>query len=295
MDGIVRFVDRRAASGLDWLELEFFGGEPLAAWSVTRRLTTQLNQICGQHGVMFLGAITTNATLLDDARILTLAQNGISLFQITLDGPGELHNTRRRTSTGKGTFSQIWRALEMLKNSGHNIEVMLRIHFDATSAKEIAGTDFLPSVAKLVLNDQRFQIHFKPLEKWPGTHVGSVKPFPDHRSEAEALEHLLHEAEAAGIPSHQLPQTQKQFLPMGESGHVVCYAARANSFVIRSDGRISKCTVALDDERNVVGRIVPDGSLEIDHERHLPWLRGLITNDAQSLCCPANGFIWVHP
>ena len=34
---------------------------------------------------------------------------------------------------------------------------------------------------------------------------------------------------------------------------MVCYAARANSFVVRSNGQLNKCTVALDTDYNHVG------------------------------------------
>jgi hypothetical protein len=30
----------------------------------------------------------------------------------------------------------------------------------------------------------------------------------------------------------------------------------------------------------------------IDHERHLPWLRGLMSGDPMALACPAMGFLW---
>jgi len=42
----------------------------------------------------------------------------------------------------------------------------------------------------------------------------------------------------------------------------ICYASKANSLVIRADGRIAKCTVALNDERNHIGDLKPDGSLD---------------------------------
>jgi hypothetical protein len=40
------------------------------------------------------------------------------------------------------------------------------------------------------------------------------------------------------------------------------YPARANSFVVRTDGRLSECTVALDDDKNCVGR-APKESFEL--------------------------------
>ena len=79
---------------------------------------------------------------------------------------------------------------------------------------------------------------------------------------------------------------------IGEAGLEICYAARANAFVVRSDGRVAKCTVAFQDDRNTVGRLTEDGGLIIDHERHLPWLRGLISGDSAELTCPARHVVW---
>jgi uncharacterized protein len=69
----------------------------------------------------------------------------------------------------------------------------------------------------------------------------------------------------------------------------VCYAARGNSFLVRADGRLGKCTVALAHPRNDIGRIHEDGTLEIDSARAWPWMRGLASGDARELFCPLEG------
>jgi uncharacterized protein len=59
--------------------------------------------------------------------------------------------------------------------------------------------------------------------------------------------------------------------------------------VVRSDGRLSKCTVGFDDERNHVGRLLPDGSLQLRKEHLDIWMRGWATGDQMSLHCPYEG------
>jgi uncharacterized protein len=51
----------------------------------------------------------------------------------------------------------------------------------------------------------------------------------------------------------------------------VCYAAKMNSYVIRADGSLSKCTVALYDPRNIIGRLNEDGTMEISTEKVAWW------------------------
>jgi uncharacterized protein len=51
-----------------------------------------------------------------------------------------------------------------------------------------------------------------------------------------------------------------------------CYAGRESSIVIGSDGRLYKCTVAFDDERNHVGWLRADGVLDIDQAKFRLWV-----------------------
>src|SRR5262249_33503562 len=49
--------------------------------------------------------------------------------------------------------------------------------------------------------------------------------------------------------------------PPGEDETYVCYAAKGNSLVIRSTGRLAKCTVALNDSCNDIGWISENGEI----------------------------------
>jgi uncharacterized protein len=66
----------------------------------------------------------------------------------------------------------------------------------------------------------------------------------------------------------------------------VCYASKANSLAIRSNGDIAKCTVALSDERNRIGHLNKDGTVEIDKTLFRLWLKGLQSGNDMELACP---------
>ena len=74
----------------------------------------------------------------------------------------------------------------------------------------------------------------------------------------------------------------------------VCYAARPNSILVRADGRLGKCTVGLSDPVNTIGRLRPDGSLEIDKSKLHPWIKGWETRDPELISCPYQGFTGNH-
>jgi uncharacterized protein len=291
--GIVRFIEKRVADGLEWLEIGFFGGEPLGAWNTVKYLTGHLYELCQQHGVTLVGGMTTNATLLHKPRLEWLAQHGITAFQITIDGPREIHDARRVSAQKTGSFDVIWQRLAMMRASDlRDLEVTIRVHFDAASwAMLVERPSFLDTIIEtFVRHDPRFKLHFNPVEKWGGGHADGIKFFANGLDSRAALRALLVRVSEAGLGPNQVPQLGER--PEAGEPNYVCYAARANAFIIRADGAVSKCTLTFDDARNVVGRLTKEGELIIDHERHKPWLRGLVSGDASALACPAKGHIW---
>ena len=292
--GIVRLVERRVADGLDWLEIEFFGGEPLGAWNTVKYITGNVHELCQQHGVELLGAMTTNATLLHMDRLEWLVQHGIRAFQITLDGPREIHDARRMSLHKTGSFDVIWQRLAMMHTSNlAGLEVMIRVHFDASSWPVLTGRPgFLDTIIEtFVRHDPRFKLHFHPIRNWGAGSAEGIEFFASRQDADAALQELLACASKAGLGPSQVPQLGEA-PATGETGCEVCYAARANAFVIRADGAVSKCTVAFNDDRNLVGRLTKDGELIIGHELHTPWIRGLVSGDPADLACPAKGHIW---
>ena len=69
----------------------------------------------------------------------------------------------------------------------------------------------------------------------------------------------------------------------------ICYAAKANSLLIRSNGRIGKCTVHFDDERNDIGYLSDEGETIVAQDKYRPWLRGLETLETDITGCPIHG------
>jgi uncharacterized protein len=273
--------------------LDFFGGEPQVAWDVVIELASELCRICDAAGTDMRGSMTTNGILLDRGRLQELVDKKVTSFQITLDGPKAVHDLRRVTRQGKGSFDAVWKTLEMIKASPHDVEVLVRMHFDPNTIDLMLGeTGLIKQVAtSLVQGDNRFRLHFHPLGRWGGPNDKDISVFKSAFDEQAAIETLVAQALAAGCLPDQLDQYRHDAV-VGESGHMICYAARSNAFVIRSDGRVAKCTVAFEDDRNTVGKLSPNGDLIIDHARHLPWLEGLISGDPLALTCPALGYLW---
>lgn len=70
------------------------------------------------------------------------------------------------------------------------------------------------------------------------------------------------------------------------SNNYICYAGKPNSLGIRANGSLNKCTVALSDDRNSVGKINKDGTLTLNNERYSSWIKGFTTLDSWQMGCP---------
>lgn len=269
VNAVLRFVAARVP-GLSSFALGWFGGEPLLATDTVLRVSRAALQACAQVGADFAGRMTTNGSLLTPAVLADLVAAGITSYQISLDGPEEVHDRTRVRRSGRGSFARIVAALDDIRASRHDVTVVLRLHVTADNHPFLPG--FVDTLAARYLVDPRFRLHLFPVDRLGGPHDGSF----DVLAPAEALR-LIGELYA------RLPAIDAEPVCTTE---YVCYAARPHSLVVRSDGRLAKCTVALDDPRNLLGWLRPDGTVDIDDERHRRWLAGWFGADRAALRCP---------
>jgi uncharacterized protein len=134
-------------------------------------------------------------------------------------------------------------------------------------------------IAKDLLPTGCFAVDFHQIEKLGGAN-------DDRISLASNIQHNIVRDLALKIKSNT---PTHQVLVAEDIENYVCYASKANSLILRADGRLAKCTVALNDKRNDVGKLNLDGTIEVNNERFSPWIRGLFTGDADTLACPLHG------
>ena len=138
--------------------------------------------------------------------------------------------------------------------------------------------EFLAQIRETFLRDSRFKVLLKAVEHLGGPNDTTMEVLP-----TEAQAGVIRELETIvlnGVDPDAL-----------FSAPEICYAARPNSLVIRADGRVGKCTVALADRSNTIGQLLPNGSLEIDRARLSPWLQGWASGDLAALACPYSNFL----
>ena len=273
VNGIKRLLAERVP-GLRQLHISWFGGEPLLALDVIRDIAATATELAAANaGVVYAGEMTTNAYRLDSRTARMLHELGVRQYQVTLDGPPEFHDQTRIRRDGGGSFGRIWSNLLDIRDSDLALSVCLRIHVTAANLPVMPG--FLARVRREFLGDPRFSVQLKAVGRWGGPNDETL-PVLEGEERASAVDRLTAQV-LAGLPA------SANFEP-GD----ICYASRPNSFVIRASGDVGKCTVALSDPANSIGRIREDGTLELRNGALQPWLRGWGA-DPDALDCPLIG------
>jgi uncharacterized protein len=258
---------------LDQLALSWFGGEPLLAKEVCLEISTFAQTLCRENSVSFVGGFTTNGYLLDEQLFRAMVERDQKYFQITLDGDEEWHNKTRVQPNRKPTFERIWNNLLSYKNVSSQFEVTLRLHVHAENIDSVKR--LYQRIEKEILPDTRFSVYFHKISNLnPKERV--KEGVLNSRDYADALTYI------SGSPETINGKAKSEI----HLNDYICYAAKPNSLMIRANGGIGKCTVALDDERNNIGKLLDDGSLDISNPKLRQWMLGYIDMSQETLGCP---------
>jgi len=210
--------------------------------------------------------------LLDTDRFNHLLDIGVAEFQISLDGEENFHDKTRLRRNGTGSFKRIYSNLLSMRSCTRDFKVILRVHLTGDNLASVAMLS--QALAGDFGNDTRFKVYFKTVNALGGPHDAQLNLIK--RDQRDTVRKQLIDA---------FPH-KNQVFNLEEKSNYICYAAAGNSLAIRANGDIAKCTVALDDPKNKVGHINPDGTLSIDNHSYRRWISALLSGDKNVLACP---------
>ena len=275
VSGIKQLIRRRIGD-LRALQIGWFGGEPLLAIDIIDDVMTHVQGLATFHpGVRVTSSMSTNGYTLTQPRLQHLLELGVRGFQVSLDGPAEWHDRTRVKVNGGGTFDRIWRNLLAAREVSDDFTVVVRLHVHRENAPSLPA--FIADYARCFASDRRFRLNLRCVEALGGPQDAAL-PVLDASVRAAVLAPLQQVAS-----EHNVPMLAAEPVP-------VCYAARGNSFVVRADGRLNKCTVALEEPHNQVGVLHADGTMDLDVRLIGGWIRGALRGDAAALECPIRGW-----
>lgn len=147
-DSLVKFIEAKIADGTNFVSVSWYGGEPLLALDVIESLSHRFRALCDKNNVKYSAGIVTNGYLLsrDVAKILN--ECNVSNAQITLDGPPDIHDSRRFLHGGKATFQNIF---DNIKDAVDIVpQISVRVNVDNDNIERISEVKELFACEKLV-------------------------------------------------------------------------------------------------------------------------------------------------
>lgn len=103
------------------------GGEPTLLGLTFFKKALELQKKYCKPGMVIRNTLQTNGILLDQTWCRFLRQNNF-LVGISIDGPGELHDTLRKDNSGKGTFDRVMKGLSLLKKHGVEYNILCTVN-----------------------------------------------------------------------------------------------------------------------------------------------------------------------
>ncbi|MDJ0731054.1 MAG: radical SAM protein [Crocosphaera sp.] len=277
VEGLKAFIARKVQE-IRGMSVTWFGGEPLLARNRIYELSDFFLQECEKHAIKYDSFITTNGYLLEEETVDALLRRQITTYQVTLDGPETLHNQTRKLANGQGTYQKIFENLKAMSRRSDDFSVTIRINFSNQHTPQ-ALEPFFQQMQSTFGSDSRFRLKFNVVSKWGGANDDNLDVC-DPATAATLGAQLIKEAEKKGFPQEQ----EGCLLSHG----AVCYAGKPSSIVVGADGTIYKCTLALNDPLNKVGRMTRSGEIEINQTRWNQWTKLDDKNVSKCSTCSYN-------
>ncbi len=277
IQGVKNLILKRGPE-LKSLAIDWFGGEPLAGKDVIYEIGSYVQELIKNQfpQIIYKGAMTTNGFLLKGQTLRKMLDLNIRSYQISLDGPKEIHDKTRVRIDQSGSFDAIWANLLAMREVPDEFKVTLRVHVTPENYQALDG--LVSDIQKEFGHDARFGVFFKAISNLGGENGGTFQTLKG-KERSEILENLYAKL-----------QPDKNISPFRANQEpYVCYTSKPNHLVIRANGSIAKCTVVFNDDRNSLGKIHEDGTLDIDQEKLQLWVRGIQTQDEKTMHCPLHG------
>lgn len=241
-DALIAFSDRYLYRS-NGLRLCWFGGEPTLCFPMIESLQQRFNQLAEKHRLkQYPATIITNGYLMDGEMARRLRELGIAHAQVTLDGPQQDHDRRRKLRNGKGTFERI---VDNLCAAAGIIELNVRINIDkgnVDSASEVVA----------LLHDRgildRVRISFAQVTASGSVCSDIIERCHDTREFADVLTRTYSRLLAAGFRNVNIP---------GPASGAGCGAIAEGYFVVSPTGHLFKCWEDLSiDAQKSIGSIL---------------------------------------
>ena len=226
------------------LHVMWFGGEPLLELRIIREMSHDLMKICIDNRKVYTAQITTNAYSLTPEVFGELLTYGIRDYQVTIDGIQTIHDKARVLANGKGTFTVIFDNILNIKRRYNKQRFRVVIRTNLTKDILEYVDDYITTCNKITDNDERFKIDIQFVNNWMDKAEEGIK---DQLiiDKCDFLKKLYENKEGL----------KNIFIGDFQPGGAACPNGKLNSYLIRANGDIHKCTMCFENSSTAVGNI----------------------------------------
>lgn len=248
-ENFIKFVTTAAKKNVSKsVSILLFGGEPLINIEIGLDILSKVKDFCVENAIIFSSSIITNGTLLTQHIINKLYEFNCQMIQITLDGVKEIHDSRRMTANGEGSFDKTIDALKLLKENG-NLHTVIRVNIDKTNLKDTY--QLLEELGNKGFDFTKFTVDFGIVR---GGTSACASYSPKCLSEDEigdVLYELWSFAEEQGFKYNIRPRRKP----------IYCGLYNENQFTIAPNGDVYKCWEHVGQKEHLMGKIDDNGNL----------------------------------
>lgn len=252
---IVRFIEKNMEN-YNGLHIDFYGGEPLLNLEKVETISNRVNNISRKFDIPVLLTMTTNGYLLNEENCNIISQLGISVLQVTIDGPKVIHDARRVLRNGQGTFDQIISNLSRIKNT---FIINLRINVDKESI------NYLDELFELLMKHKLSEVNLAIKAIVPS----ESNPYNDELlSQSELAKETLKKVkkwkELGGKVNYNL---------LTQNIYRFCIVDLDSQYIISPNGSIFKCGESYDikKDKGYIGELTDVGELDINQFKRQFW------------------------
>ncbi|UHR02397.1 SPASM domain-containing protein [Peptoniphilus sp. GNH] len=266
-ENIVRFVEDAAKNGLGSLNITWYGGEPLLAFSDLKYLAENFLRLKEQYKFNYFSFMVSNGFLLNRKIVEELNRLQVSGYQITIDGDEKSHNKKRFLKGGGATYRTI---LDNLKNSIDILpNISLRINVDKQNIDKING---LISELESINKDDKISTYLGKVENYKSLYADSLC-LSDVEFSKKEFEFFKGTYPSAILEKY--PNLRGNF----------CGADGLSSYVMASDGKVFKCWSDIGYEKTAIGHLTEDGISLNNRSYYLDLMNFDPTSDKECSAC----------
>lgn len=241
------------------LKVSFFGGEPLLCFSGMKKILDYAKMFCEKNNILLIVDLTTNATLITKRHVDYLKEFH-SMFQITLDGDRETHNTVKENISNPSidTYQKTIEALRLIDTHIPNRYVAVRVNFDNKTLSRIneiiRDVDFLDRKKTYVILKKVWQVPTEQIQK--DLLFDAIQKFFDRDFLVDYY-----------------------IMPKG----YLCFAERRRESLFNYDGKIFKCsTISSFNNQNAMGELDREtGKIQWNQSKMTDWLSDVIQEECK--------------